>query len=483
MVMAILEQSKIPLFHTLQKHVEKKAQSFHVPGHKNGMIFPEIGKDAFRSILPYDLTEITGLDDLHHPEGAIKEAQDLTADLYGADKSYFLVGGSTVGNLAMILSACKENDQVIVQRNSHKSIMHALELSGVQPIFVTPLYDDRTKRYSLIKEKEIIETIFKYPNAKAVILTYPNYFGNTYDIKSIIDAAHQYQIPVLVDEAHGAHFILGKPFPPSSLSLGADVVVQSAHKMLPAMTMSSYLHIKSKLVDIHKLEYYLQVLQSSSPSYPLLASLDLARYFLANLMESDINNICRNVSKVREVLKETELWTLLPIEENVDDPLKITLHIESSEKLNMIVHLLEQFGVYPELTTTNQILLIHGLGEYIDIAKLAIIKKELEKQLKNKSWNDTIQEDDIYVQPITELPMSYSELKTYDTKWVSWQEAEGCIAQESVTPYPPGIPFLLKGERITEYHIQTILTLIKNGRHIHYQGKDLQSGIHVTKWQ
>src|SRR5699024_6779739 len=217
-------QQNTPLFTKLKEFSEQKAVSFHVPGHKNGTIFPESAHAYFAKILQIDLTELTGLDDLHAPREMIKEAEQLTANYFQADHSFFLVGGSTAGNLAMILATTGPGEKIIIQRNCHKSIMNALELAKANPVFIAPKFNQKLQRYThpdLVGLKKVIKN---HSDAKAIVLTYPDYFGNTFALKEIIAYAHQHDMAVLVDEAHGVHFSLGEPFPPSSLKLGADVV-------------------------------------------------------------------------------------------------------------------------------------------------------------------------------------------------------------------------------------------------------------------
>ena len=188
----------------------------------------------------------------------------------------------------MILSVCSEGDTVLVQRNCHKSILNGLMLANIMPVFISPEMDMNLSTPAGIDKHTVRQAFERYPNAKACIFTYPDYYGGTFDLKSIIEIAHQHDSLVLIDEAHGPHFKLGDPFPLSALNLGADMVVHSAHKILPAMTMGSFLHINSKNVPKAKVEFYLSVLQSSSPSYPIMASLDIARSYLAGFTKEDI---------------------------------------------------------------------------------------------------------------------------------------------------------------------------------------------------
>ena len=294
-----MNHTQYPLYEALLQHAQKKTISFHVPGHKDGQVFQTEVASIFQPLLSIDLTELTGLDDLHSPDGPILEAEKLLADLYQVKESYFLVNGSTAGNLAMIMAACDEDQIVLVQRNCHKSVLHAIQLAKAKPIFLEPEYKTDWKIAASVHYDTVKKALQLYPEAKALILTYPNYYGIAYDIKAMVGLAHQQDIPVLVDEAHGAHFIIGKPFPPSSAALGADIVVQSAHKTLPAMTMGSYLHFNSKLIDVNKVKDYLHIFQSSSPSYPIMASLDLARGYLAGYDSNDLTYLLTEVSEFK----------------------------------------------------------------------------------------------------------------------------------------------------------------------------------------
>ncbi len=467
-----MDHRKTPIYQALINHAKQRPLSLHVPGHKNGEIFPEFAKDYFHPLLHMDLTELSGLDDLHAPNGIIAEAEELAANFFQANNTFFLVGGSTVGNLAMILATCSSGERVIVQRNSHKSIMNGVELSGACPIFINPEYDDELERYTHPSVATLQKAIHTYPDAKAVLLTYPDYYGNTYDLQAMIEEAHAYNIPVLVDEAHGVHFSIGRPFPPSALELGADVVVQSAHKMAPAMTMSSYLHMRTERVSEQSIAHYLQALQSSSPSYPMMASLDLARFFLATVTTEDKVMIIEKSAEVEQLLNESDYWLV----RRGQDPLKLTLHVKQFASANEIAKLFESEGVYPELVTHNQLLLVLGLKPFEHINRLKKAVKRINDQLKNSHKHDTIELTTLFPEKIEELALSYSEMKQYSSKKVSYKKALGYIAAEAVIPYPPGIPLILKGQWITENQISAIEKLAKQG--VKIQLRD-QSGIRI----
>lgn len=469
-------QQQMPLFQRLMEFADRENTSFHVPGHKNGDIFPEDAQRFFSSVLPIDMTEIPGLDDLHAPREVIAEAEKLTSDYFGADHSFFLIGGSTVGNLAMILAVCSPGEKIIIQRNSHKSIMNGLELANADPVFIAPEYDKAVDRYTHPSIHTLAEALQKNPGAKAVVLTYPDYFGSTYDIQKMIALAHAYQVPVLVDEAHGVHFSLGDPFPASALDLGADVVVQSAHKMAPAMTMASYLHIKSSLIIKERIAHYLQILQSSSPSYPLMASLDIARAFLAMLPPEKLIAVLQSVAQVKKVLERCDGYNVLPVTAQ-DDPLKITLHVKQGISSSAVAAIFEQAGIYPELITHNQLLFIHGLGPF---NKLTELKKAMEsgnEQLKISTNHDTIEITGLFPQKVQGLAMSYQAMNEQKYIATPLREAIGKVAAEAVIPYPPGIPLILKGEKITTAHIIVMEQFIQQG--VTFQNHDINEGINV----
>ncbi|MEC0207287.1 aminotransferase class I/II-fold pyridoxal phosphate-dependent enzyme, partial [Paenibacillus lautus] len=276
-------RGRAPLAEALMGYRERGASSFHVPGHKNGRAYAGEGNatEMLREAMRIDVTEITGTDDLFHPEGVIQEAQELAADCFGAEESFFLVGGSTAGNLALILTVCREpGDILLVQRNVHKSVLNGLMLAGAQAVFLQPEMDKQSGLAVAPSEATLTAALEAYPEAKGAIITMPNYYGMGSDLRPLAKACHERGIPLLVDEAHGAHYGQHPQLPMNALSCGADGVVQSTHKMLAAMTMGAMLHVQGGLLDRSLLRQRLAMVQSSSPSYPLMASLDLARRLL-----------------------------------------------------------------------------------------------------------------------------------------------------------------------------------------------------------
>ncbi|UFU01499.1 aminotransferase class I/II-fold pyridoxal phosphate-dependent enzyme (plasmid) [Radiobacillus kanasensis] len=469
-----MDHTKTPLFDTLLAHKKEDPVSFHVPGHKNGTIFSKRGMELYQGLLSIDATELTGLDDLHAPTGVIKEAQHLAADWFQADYSHFLVGGSTVGNLAMILATCSTGDKILVQRNCHKSVLHGLELAGAKPVFLAPEFDERVNRYTAPSFKLIKEAITKHPDSKALFVTYPDYFGMTYNLEKIITYTHERDIPVLIDEAHGVHFSLGKGFPDSALNAGADAVVQSAHKMAPAMTMASYLHVQSKYVSNQRITYYLNMVQSSSPSYPVMASLDLARHYLAGLTESDLDCVATSVNHFCSLIEGLDIGKVLRSE----DPLKITVDVsESGLSSKQIAALFEENHIYPELTTDTQILFIHGLAPIKDWDQLTTRIDRIKSQLNNLVRHDTIEVIRVPQVDVQALDISYEDMKTLEIKQVNLLDSIERISAENIVPYPPGIPLVFKGERISQAHVDMIQYLLDKG--ISFQNIEINEKVHV----
>lgn len=435
-----------PIVEALNKFISKNPYSLHVPGHKHGLL--STLPHAFKQALQYDLTELTGLDDFHHPEEAIKEAEQLLSETYQSDRSFFLVNGSTVGNLASIYALCSRNDEVLVQRNAHKSIFHALELVGAKLIYLTPNWDEHTKTPTHISTNTLIEALSAYPNAKAVILTYPTYYGViSHELKEQIEICHQKNIPVLIDEAHGAHLAASSKFPKSALQLGADVVVQSAHKTLPAMTMASFLHVKSNLVDVNKVDKFLRKLQSSSPSYLLLASLDDARYYVDTYMQSDASYL---LEKRRLWLESLQSIKNLEVIE-VDDPLKLILRVKDRTGYQL-KEALERFNIFVELADVYQVLIILPLLKCAQSYPFAELRKGIKQAveyLKKEEGRKLPTAFPISDQPYSVPQLSFEQISQMEKEWIPYTRAIGKISAGSVIPYPPGIPLILPGEKIS----------------------------------
>lgn len=457
----MMDQSMTPLYHQLVKHDRKNSISFHVPGHKNGEIWGNQFQ-YFQNLLKLDVTELTDLDDLHCPDGVIKEAQELLSSLYGTEQSYFLVNGSTVGNLAMMLSVLSENDLVLVQRNSHKSILNGVELTGATPIFLDPDFNEEWGVSGGVSPQMVERALDLYENIKAIVLTYPNYYGLVNDLESIITLAHSRNIPVLVDEAHGAHFITGGAFPISAVQLGADLVVQSAHKTLPAMTMGSFLHINSRYISFENVEKYLHILQSSSPSYPIMASLDIARSYAATYREEDHAYLDKEIQTFKNELQQLDNIIVLN-DRKKGDLLKVA--IQSANELSgfQMQSLFEEKGIYTEMADQSNVLLVLPLlkrdQDYPFRRAAETIIQTLAPYKKQRKCCISPH----YQPNISTLVIHPKQFKQRSIKKVLLRESVDEISAQQVIPYPPGIPILMPGERITPSVAQYIDQLIETG--------------------
>jgi arginine decarboxylase len=472
------QAQQAPIFNILSKYAEEKTVRFHVPGHKGGTCFVDRAKPFYEKVLDIDLTEITGLDDLHHPEGIISRAQELAASCFFADKSYFLINGSTVGNMAMILGTLQRGDQVLVQRNSHKSIFSALALAGVEAIFLEPESCPTFMVPIGIHINVIKKALQHYPNAKALVITYPNYYGMAPNNKEIIELAHNHGLLVLVDEAHGAHFGQHNSLPEAAMQLGADISVQSTHKMLSSMTMTSMLHIQGKRVMRDDIELYLNTLQSSSPSYPLMASLDLAREQIQMMPSEQWETALEDYTVLRTAIY-TLGYTVSPAQKMTInkkivrmDPYKLIISPTWELSGYELQAKLESYNIFCEMSDPFNILMTLPLKPIADwsqhlVQVLSIIAKD-----KHKVGNrESIRKIPVgIVEPVPLQSIQMRLFRTHEKKEEYLPHSIGKRAAEMILPYPPGVPILVPGETISEEAVEKIVVLQQFGAY--FQGKN-----------
>ncbi|MDP5276924.1 aminotransferase class I/II-fold pyridoxal phosphate-dependent enzyme [Chengkuizengella axinellae] len=478
-----MNQHKAPLYDMLkQYHMDNKA-SFHVPGHKFGRALNKEEQYYFKQIMEIDYTEITGLDDLHDAQGVIEESQELAAHCFGAEESFFLINGSTVGNLAMILSVCERDDLIIVQRNVHKSIINGLILAEAKIVFLPPNLDKNTDLDFGIDEKTLQTTLVQYPNAKAVLLTNPNYFGIGMDLKDIAKLVHQNNIPLLIDEAHGAHYGFHPALPDSALFSGADAVVQSTHKMLTSMTMSGMLHVQGNLIDREKIRHYLTMLQSSSPSYPLMASLDISRRWISTEGRRRISIVQNMITGFKEKMEKLHWFEIVNSTKYTDkkytqDPFKIIIRDLTTTLSGYELQAeIEKRQCMVEMANPRFVLIVCSVStQEEDLQKLLDALRDIsdEFSLKKKELRENIT-NSIYETNFTKLnpPMQMKRNITH-TEVVNINEALNSMSAEMVIPYPPGIPILYPGEMITSEVLIKIKQFIDSGAY--FQGsKELKN--------
>ncbi|MFK2825514.1 aminotransferase class I/II-fold pyridoxal phosphate-dependent enzyme [Bacillus sp. B190/17] len=485
-----IDHTAAPLYQALCLYETSKRTSMHVPGHKDGRVFDREAWGRFSSILSIDATESVGIDDLHHPTDFIADAQALAAEAFGADHTFFLVGGSTIGNIGVALTLCEPGDKILVQRNMHKSVFHGLLLAGAQPIFIAPAIESTTKAAKVSDIRYIEKALKDNPDVKGVWITNPNYYGMSQDITRLAETCHKAGVPLIVDEAHGAHFGQVEEVPPSALSKGADVVVQSTHKMLTAMTMASMLHVKGNRVSRERLAQVLGMIQSTSPSYPLLASLDLARRYLVTEGRTHLKETVKRLETRRKglsnELKALSIWEGSK-EVHYRDPLKwiISCNHEMISGYQLLDLFYEQ-GCTAEISDPRNIVFLFSLNEEEDdIEKVVEAIKAIDGKLQQWSMMDSrekgetvlfAEEGTLYKQEI-----SLRDAFHMPRKRVALEEAAGSLCGEMVLPYPPGIPLLTPGEEITSTHIQTIRELKEMGAYFQSPSDDTLKTLYVLK--
>ncbi|NEQ80522.1 MAG: aminotransferase class I/II-fold pyridoxal phosphate-dependent enzyme [Moorea sp. SIO2I5] len=463
-------QEKTPLLDALRASAHKPHAAFYAPGHKQGKGIPEpladlLGKSVFRA----DLPELPELDNLFAPEGVIQEAQDLAAAAFGASKTWFLVNGSTCGVMAAILATCYTGDKILLPRNIHQSAIAGLVLCGAMPIFINPEYDPSTDLVYSITPTAVNQALTEHPDTKAVMMVYPTYQGICGDIKAIAKIVHQHNIPLLVDEAHGPHFAFHPDLPLDALSAGADLTVQSTHKVLGAMTQASMLHIQGNRIDAQRLSKALQLVQSTSPSYLLLASLDAARQQMAlhgeRLMSRTLKLAQDAKSKISKIPGLSVLEPIKSLRFQALDPTRLTVRVTelglSGFEADEILH--QQLAVTAELPTLHHLTFIISLGNTeTDIQQLV---QAFTKLAQNNDNSSTEQPAFCNLQPATgnlQPLLSPREAFFAPTQTLPVTETINRISAELICPYPPGIPALMPGEQIkstTIEYLQKILTL------------------------
>ena len=452
--MAPAPENPFTFLEVLEQHVREHRVSFHVPGHHNGTVMDDRLPDAFAKVMPYDLTELAHLDDLHDASGIIEQAERALGNLY-ASNSKWLVNGSTVGNWSMLAATVKRGERVYVQRNSHKSVWNAIEWLGLKPVLLTPKIERGTGIPTVVTLDTVEQAIQEFPGGRAVMLTSPTYYGDMADIRAISDYLTSFDIPLLVDEAHGAHLIHPQLPRRSAIFEGASAVVQSAHKTLPALTMGAWVHYKDN-IDEARLKHALSSFQTSSPSYLIMASLDYARSYLERLTNEEWSAIQKSHAQFVLELKRAGFVVKVG-----DDFTKVTILTHPKNGLIFSQHL-ASIGIDIELAAVDHVLFCLPFRE--------IKKQEIEhwiKLIKKASTHMPIIEDDETIFPFPQTER-VSELHTFETalpmQRVLFDRAIGLISAETVIPYPPGIPWILKGERITEEKIQVLRKWISLGR-------------------
>ncbi|MCF6093542.1 aminotransferase class I/II-fold pyridoxal phosphate-dependent enzyme [Microaerobacter geothermalis] len=464
-------QEKTPLFTGLIEHAKRNPIQFHIPGHKKGVgMNPEFRQFIGDNALSIDLINISPLDDLHHPHGMIREAQELAAEAFGADYTFFSVQGTSGAIMTMILSVCSPGDKIIIPRNVHKSILSAIIFSGATPIFIHPVMDPHLGIMHGITTDAVRKALEQHPEAKALVVINPTYFGVAANLKEIVELAHQYEIPVLVDEAHGVHIHFHDELPLSAMQAGADMAATSVHKLGGSMTQSSVLNVKEGLVSAKHVQSVISMLTTTSTSYLLLASLDTARKQLAIYGKEMISKTIKLAKEARKRINEIPgLYCfgeeIVGREAIYDyDPTKLTIHVKDLGVTGYDVEkwLRHHYNIEVELSDLYNILCIVTPGDSEESISILIhALKELSTEFFLK--RDAINLAKVHLPKIPVLAISPRDAFYAETEVVSLDDASGRIMAEFIMVYPPGIPIVMPGEILSDENIDYIRENIDAG--------------------
>jgi arginine decarboxylase len=465
-----MDHNQTPLFSALRRHAEQNPLQFHIPGHKKGMgSDPEFRDFIGDNALSIDLINIAPLDDLHQPTGVIEQSQKLAADAFGADYTFFSVQGTSNAIMTMIMSVCGPGEKIIVPRNIHKSVMAAIILSGARPVFISPARDSNLGIDHGITTRSVRRALDKHPDAKAVLVINPTYYGICANLKEIVDLVHSYDVPVLVDEAHGVLIHFHEKLPMSAMQAGADMAATSVHKLGGSMTQSSVLNVRAGRVNPTRIQTIISMLTTTSTSYILLASLDTARRHLAINGHEMAERAIELAQYVRsEVNAIKDLYSfgedILGGEATYDhDPTKVTIHVRhlgitGYEAENW---LRERFNLEVEMSDMYNILCLITTGDTQETAdKLLHALRTMSDEFHSKG---EVKELVVKIPEIPQLALTPRDAFYEDTEIIPFKESAGRIIAEFIYVYPPGIPILLPGEVISQENINYIVEHVEVG--------------------
>ncbi len=472
--MSHLDHNRTPLFDAMVALAESRKVSFHTPGHKSGKgISTRFRKFVGPKVFSIDLTCLDEVDSLQKPRGVIREAQELAADIYDADQSYFLVNGTSGGNQAMLLSCLQPGEPFLTTRILHKSAVSGMIMADARPVFI-PLQENKKTSLLLNDQTEsILASIDAHPEVRTLFLTSPNYYGVTLNLLRVTEEAHKRGIRVLLDEAHGPHLHFHDDLPVSAMTAGVDLCVQSTHKIIGGMTQASILHAKSGRIDQGRLSSTLRYLQTTSPSYILMASLDLARMQMATegrkLLGKALDLAKRGRDRIRKIpgltcIDRIEVQSLSAGDNDLDET-KLTIGVSGlgmtgyqvSQKLN------QEFGIQVEMADLMHILVIVSIGDHRDDIDRLVASLEKIAGQSRQSSPPTFSAGFQKPYALNAGEISPREAFFSSHVLVPLEEAEGRLAADIVTVYPPGIPLLIPGEKITRDILDFLFTMRGTG--------------------
>ncbi len=462
-------QKRAPYLEALKSYLKENISPFDVPGHHMGNVNNDFKKMVGEMTYKLDVNAPRGLDNLNHPTGVIKEAQELMAEAYLADEAFFLVNGTSSGIHAMIISACKSQDKIILPRNCHKSAINALILSGAMPIFISPQFDDELEISNQPRVSDYIDAMNIHSDAKAIFVINPTYFGAVTDLQRLVNEAHKRDMIVLVDEAHGAHFGFNYYGPDSAMEAGADMSAVSLHKTLGSLTQSSVLLRKGDRVSHYEVMKAFNILNTTSPSTLLIASLDAARKYmaingqeqlndtvnLANYARKQINRIPGFIATGRDYFLNHGVYDY--------DDTKLVIELDSINLTGFELYnkLKDEYHIQMELAEAYTLLGIIALGsKKVHIDNLVEALKSVSEEFYQP---DLLYPKYRYKQEFPKGILRPRSAFHAPLKRVSLDDAVGEISKESIMVYPPGIPLIIPGEMFTYELIDRIKFYLKTG--------------------
>ncbi len=465
------------LYDKLRAYSGSGHYGFHMPGHKRNT-------DILGTDLPYglDITEIDGFDDLHHARGIIKEGEERAAAVYHAEESHYLVNGSTVGILSAVLGVTQPGDRVIVARNCHKSVYNALYLNGLRPVWIYPDMIPGTSICGPVPVEQVDVLLREYPDVKAVIMTSPTYDGIVSDVGAVAGAAHRHGVPLILDEAHGAHFGFHPYFPKNGNQLGADLVIHSLHKTMPSLTQTALLHINGELAGRDRVRRCLHMLQSSSPSYVLMASIDQCIRMIAEKQEEWFESYVKLLQSARSdlrSLKNLALFETVPYDRGkilIDTSGSIIQNEKETKKCTgkLLSDLLERkYLIQTEMAAPDYVVAMTSICDTEEgMDRLVSALYEIDANLANANEyegylaerrgeieeNPDISEKNLQI-------FSMKEMDKFTNKGMSvlYQDSAGKVSLEYAYVYPPGIPLVVPGERISPKTAATLQKYVESG--------------------
>lgn len=445
------------LYETLKEYCRADILPMHMPGHKRNHKF------CMENPYELDVTEVPGLDNLHQPEGVIRELMDHIAEEYRSDASFLLVNGSTCGILAGITACCRRGDRILVARNCHKAVYNAIRLLELRPVYVYPSAEGGEMEAlgiaGIISPEDVEGALEEYTDISCAVITSPTYEGIVSPVAAIADVVHKKKIPLIVDEAHGAHFHWHETFPDTALTEGADIVIESLHKTLPAFTQTGVLHARFGLVKKEFLTWSLQTYQSSSPSYLLMAGAERCFSYLLGEGRTEMQCYVSNLEWFRQKMKELKVLRLF--ESRWKEPSKLVIATDRTpvHGRELADRLREVYRIETEMSCGDYVIAMTSVAdERKSFEKLALALREIDGELAAKLDRQACgsvrmtagKKSFCYGCHRPEAGMYSFEAAYLTKRRVPLHEAVGELAAEPIYPYPPGIPLLVEGERISK---------------------------------